>query len=649
MSSHRVSLLKLIDLAIGFPVSGSVSFNLLHKILYILAIRDRSEAAECDEIELSTSSDFIAVALAGNKDRDEVSQTRLMVQRVLSGTEEEHLLKITGSRIVIPWEDRRPAAADSERIETRMSAMSSVVSELEEKVQEITRKPTDNCDKIVKQLEKRIETLEGLVEQQTTKVSIEDFHQPESAAVGASSVASGGQGVDHDDTSEIWKAIRSLQNTIGTLFSLDAVPSVMQIAVEEDQAESHNQEPTVLVQEAKELERRSKETEVSHTTKTHDSSDENPLQIAQTQHLKDEKNSQMTKLLRVLQNQQAKFEEALTDITDELDKMRQSNQRLQAEQKALSNQITQGIQKPQTMQKTQVPKKTQDSQVSQSSQKLQDSNQAWQDVETLEGAQAQENKALQNDPAKQHGQITVAPGSQLEHANAASQSIEFYMDRLQDVQSCTSRIDRLENLVSRLFQEKADDVNIESRVRQSIQLASKQSRPSIAPVPGVSAEMFAQTRQLLEDRIAALWEQLQTNAIEITALQEALLTKTSEDLLLSFAANTNDQIRRLKADMQAFSKLAEIRDDRAAGTKMKPLLNVQCISCDRDVPMKACEEVIPFPPAVGPSRKLKPSLRYRLQEIRQGFKQHAGSAARNMDNFEIVYRELAEAKAKRTK
>ncbi|XP_058446071.1 golgin subfamily A member 2-like [Malaya genurostris] len=628
MSCRRISLLKLIDLAVGFPVSGSVNFNLLHKILYILAIRGQPHSSECDEIELSTSTDVIAVTLNGSNDQDqEFSRTRLMVQRVLNGTGDEHWLKITGSRIVIPWEDRQPAAADSERIETRISAMSSVVSELEERVQEITQKPAENCNEILKELQKRMETLEGMVEHQTAKVSIEDFQQTEPYAEVA---VFNTQGVHELDrvTQEIWDAIRSLQSTVGQLFSNDTDSTAngdIQSHINRVEDGSQNQTSKGLMERSNDLKQSQKDSESK--------SEEVEATVPSV-----EKQSYVTKLLRILQLKQTKHEESLKTITEELGRMRQNYQRLLAKQKDLQNQFSKGIQQMPTSQKSHETRKPQDTETSKRA-PIELENTTAQDNELFE-----DNKTDQQEPMK-----AIVQGSRTEATLSHTQSMECDFERLQEVQSCTSRIDRLENLVSRLFQEKTDDVNIDARVRQSVQLASKHYRPSIPSVPAVGPEALAQTRQLLEDRISSLWDQLQLNTAEISTLREILETKTNEELLLSFTADINEQLRQLKLDVLAFGKSAEMRDDRAAGTKMKPLLNVQCISCDREVPMKACEDVIPVPPTVRSSRVVKPSLRYRLQEIRRSFRQRQGSATCDLEKFETLYRELAVSKSKRKK
>lgn len=210
MSSHRTSLLKLIDLAIGYPSPGSMNLNLLHRILYILAVRDHS--GDGDDIEICHLNENVARALISNGDRSG-SQTRLMVQRIRNRPSEEQTLKITGSRIVVPYEEHQLTENESSHIESRMSAMSSVVSNLEERVQEISQKPSDVLQSEIKELNKRIENLENLVEQQTAKVSIQENFQLEPSVESDASIK-------HCEIEQMRSAIAALQDRMNEFHTM---------------------------------------------------------------------------------------------------------------------------------------------------------------------------------------------------------------------------------------------------------------------------------------------------------------------------------------------------------------------------------------------------------------------------------------------
>ncbi|XP_053691763.1 glutamine-rich protein 2-like [Sabethes cyaneus] len=503
MSSKRISLLKLIDLAIGFPVPGSVSFNLLHKVLYLLALRDGFVSAELDEIELTAGSGIVDLVSKGqNITPENISQTRLTVQRILNGASDEHTLKITGSRIILANNVReKPSAAgnDAKQMESRISAMSSVVSELEEKLQEMShQKLGDECAKTLEQLQKRIEILEGLVEQQTSKVTIDEALQTEEHSPEVKAVDDHGNDAPDDSN-----GLKSMEN-------------------------------------------------ISVQPSTDNFSDE------------------MSKIMEYLRDIQQKH------------------------------------------------------------------------VQLEEDFQNFKNR---------HSRIDLqrTPQADVDFNNA---SLEPIIKRLQSVeQVTTSRFSKMENLINRLFQEKANDIDIESRVRQSVQIATKSSS-LLTATECIEKEMIEQTNQFLQNQLSQLSELLQDSQNEIAALRNALDTKVNIDSLLPVTTAINDELRQLTLEMKSLPRgiRAETENNSAAGTKVNTIQNVCCISCDRPAQMVRCTEVLPMPPqAPGVSRAVKPTLRYRLEEIRRGFKQQPGNSVRNLERFEDIYRQLANAKHGSTK
>ncbi|XP_055542172.1 uncharacterized protein LOC129727916 [Wyeomyia smithii] len=510
MSSRRISLLKLIDLAIGFPIPGSVSFNLLHKVLYLLALRDGLVSAETDEIELTTSGGIVD---SGTKQQDmtqdNVSRTRLTVQRIINGASDQHTLKITGSRIVIANMKEFPSAVihDAEKIESRISAMSSVVTELEEKVQEMSHQKLDGeCAKTLEQLQKRIEILEGLIEQQTSKVTIDEALQTEEplSSSAAADISDDGNNVSNNlhDAAE-WRVMTSA------------------VTCGED------------------------------------------------------------------------FAEKLTKIIDYLQEIQQKHAHLEEDY-----------------------------------QHFKDQQKHWQYAEHFHESE--------NSDSHFHRASQVDPDSKI---------IEQLRNHLQLVEdAANSRFTRLENLINRLFQEKVNDVDIESRVRQSVQLATRTSSIHAA-TDGFGVDMISQTNPIVENQLRQLSEMLQASQNEIAALRDALDTKVNIDCLLPVTGAINDQLREVKLEVKSLGTLAKAENNRAAGTKVNTIQNVCCISCDRPVKMDTCTDTVPVPPpAQGASRIIKPSLRYRLEEIRRGFKQQQGSSVGNLEHIEKIYRKLADGK-----
>lgn len=206
-----MNVLKLIDLAIGSPNPGSVNFHLLHKILYILALRDGT-TTDVNEIELSNASCIVDQRLLSDALRDG-SQTRLTVQRITNGSDLDGArLRIAGSRIMFPCDGISQKSIDPEpdRIESQMSAMSSMVSDLEERVQEISLKPSSVCEEAVEELRKRIEGLECMIEHQVAKLTIQD------TAAGGEQPQNSLNSFD-EMTEQIWNSIQLLESKVDAL------------------------------------------------------------------------------------------------------------------------------------------------------------------------------------------------------------------------------------------------------------------------------------------------------------------------------------------------------------------------------------------------------------------------------------------------
>lgn len=60
------------------------------------------------------------------------------------------------------------------------------------------------------------------------------------------------------------------------------------------------------------------------------------------------------------------------------------------------------------------------------------------------------------------------------------------------------------------------------------------------------------------------------------------------------------------------------KDQEAAGTKIKLLKHVNCISCDKEVVMRTeLDTSLLRPPALPPTRSMGPYLAYELDELRK--------------------------------
>ncbi|XP_055639152.1 myosin-2 heavy chain, non muscle-like [Toxorhynchites rutilus septentrionalis] len=539
MSSHHTSLLKLIDLAIGFPSPLSVNLHLLHKILYILAVRNKSP--EGDEIEISHLSENVAQALMASGERSG-SQTRLMVQRIRNRSSEEQRLKITGSRIVVPWEEQQLAGNGSLKIESRLSAMSSVVSNLEERMQEISQKPNDVLEAEIQELGKRIENLETLIEQQTAKISIKDDAQLEPGD--EKNELTNRCGIE-----QMSNAIAALQDQINELHAMVEQNIIITptaegelLDMQDEQASNGVSEVVDPVEDASEAKMRSSEAKKTGRP---------PIKAT----------TNLAEVLREIQKQQTQFDDSLKAFANQLDICSGENQpnSAQCEQTVVVDQLTEQLGK-------------------------------------------------------------------IEHTFAA-------------------KIEQLENSINRLFQEKANDLDIDSRVRQSIRL----SNASLAGVP--SSGQIQQLQQLIDERTEALSDQLRANQVEVNGLREGMEAKASVDYLLSVTSAINEQVKQLHHEWQTARRMARANEERAAGTKCKAVQNVLCISCNREVAMERCDEVVPKPLGLGAGRLLKPSLHRQLHEIRKNLDYNVGTGnmARNMDTFEKVYRSLVDKKIKRMK
>lgn len=225
--------------------------------------------------------------------------------------------------------------------------------------------------------------------------------------------------------------------------------------------------------------------------------------------------------------------------------------------------------------------------------------------------------------------------------------LESCNDRLKSMEdSTTAKLEQLERSIERLFQQKADDVEIESRVRMSIH----QARPSILAAPrNVDIVGLHQTNPQFEEQMMILAEQIKSTQNDLYDLRESLNGKASTEYMITLESALTDQVKQLQREIKtmttkraAFGSGAE--DRGAAGTKSKMLQDVGCISCDREVAMRTCEEVVPQPAILQINRTVKANLRYQLSEIRKGLELHPGSASSNLQPVDKMYRSIAQGR-----
>ncbi|XP_055599165.1 girdin-like [Uranotaenia lowii] len=542
MTSRSVSLLKLIDLAVGYPSVGSVSFNLLHKILYLLAVRDGS--AENEEIELLDLDESLARVLDRENNR-RGSQTRLMVQRVVNGSNNEHKLKVSGSRIVVPFEELTyPVQSDSteeaERIESHMSAIHSVVSDLEEKVQDLSVKPNKICENELKKLNKRIEKLEATVKQQLEKAM---------------------------------KELKEAQK---------AIPQSTTNLEQKEAQESQGGQELQSIQESKSV-----------------------------QDLQSVRESQVSKKSLVFQDTPViiqeggeattKYDQKLKHMAKDIAKIWNFIRGLKTDERS-----THGA-----------PPASGDANDDQNSQFL-----------------GEAGTASMDSVSESHSQLNqIKPSPEVDFGQVYARLEEHEKQMI-------AKIEVMEKKILRLVQEKADNTEIESQVRLSV-LSYTRTRPiRVEPAKTDLLEMPAFRK--VADSVATLSDKVQESANELEKLREELEFKTDESQLGSVTAMIQQEIRQLESKLESLNQTVKrnAEEDPGAGGKLKRIHNVRCISCDRSVTMFKCDQVIPRPPALAVARALKPNLRNQLLSLRKEMMGQPGSATRNLDHFDDLYRSL---------
>ncbi|XP_021701118.1 uncharacterized protein LOC110676664 [Aedes aegypti] len=539
MSSYRINLLKLIDLAIGSPNPGSVNFNLLHKILYVLALRDTSgglcwPTTETDEIELSRSGTLINQKLLDEALKDGGS-TRLTVQRVTNRSENDEdnqhncnpvCIRIAGSRIVMPSRgNSQHSIGQPERIESQMSAMSTMVSDLEERVEQISLKPSNACEKQLTELRSRIEGLEKAIEKPVLKQTMD-----------------GPLEIDEDELKlemgKMWDSIQILTEKMNTFPRIDGTHgSPVQIdGIENGETVHHNSgEPL-----APEIE-------------------SSPADKPETDNIVPI-DSHMAEIVHSIESQIHDLELKLQSMYEEI---KSSNKPIDSI--AVTN-------------------------------------------EAPESPQIADQFAL----------------------------IE---------QKFTTKIGQIEHLIKRLFQEKADDAAIESRIRQSVRLSFDISnRVSYIPLD----ELPFQRREDHSESLSTVKDQLEATQKELLTLREMIQSMTNQHNLLSVINKNSEKIKQLHVQLETFRKAHPIEPEKAAGTKLKPLMDLRCISCNRAVAMDRCDEIIPKPPLLSVTRVVKPNLLRELHEVHKSMEHHetVGETVGHMAHLENIYRSLGAAKIK---
>lgn len=234
-------------------------------------------------------------------------------------------------------------------------------------------------------------------------------------------------------------------------------------------------------------------------------------------------------------------------------------------------------------------------------------------------------------------------------ANVVTQELPQLAARMALIeQTFGTRFDQIEHSIKRLFQEKADDVAIESRIRQSMRFSSDAiNRASFIPLD----ELPHRRRDDRNDSLTAVKDQLKATQEEVLLLRETIQSMTNQDNLLATINTNAEKIKYLHVQFETFKIAHPVEPEKAAGAKLKPITDLRCISCNRAVAMDRCDELIPKPPLLSVSRVVKPNLRRQLQEVHRSKDQHgtAGITVPPMAHFEKIYQSIAEAKIKHAK
>ncbi|XP_062546238.1 uncharacterized protein LOC134212420 [Armigeres subalbatus] len=521
MSSYRINLLKLIDLAIGSPSPGSVNTNLLHQILYILALKDAAggiTSLEADEIELSRPS-----TIADLKFLDEAlkngNNTRLTVQRRVSQNETDDdfgysgtRLRIAGSRIIVPnGGSSRHSVGQPEHIESQMSAMSTMVSDLEERMQKISVTPSNACEEGLKELRRRILGLEKMMEQPIQRQTMDE---PLPVDVGGLKT----------EMEKMWHSIHMLTEKIEGLQDTQTKTN----GLDNGGSNADLEGPMEMEEKTSSLD-------------------------------KTETGTDMVKKIHAIESKQFDLDQKIQLLIEDITK----------------------LSKP-------VPSVL--------------------DIDETE-------------------------------------NFPYIADQIASLERAfNTKIGKLEHSIKRLFQEKADDVEIESRIRKSVRLSSEfTNRASLIP----STELPYQRRDDTNGSLSTVTDQLKATQDDLRVLKAAVQSMSSQDNLTPTIAMVTDQLQQLQAQFHSFQIAHPTEPEKAAGTKMKPILDLRCISCHRVVAMDRCDEIIPKPPLLRVTRVLKPNLRRQLLEVHKNMAQHgtAGEPVRSMAHFEKIYHSITAGKS----
>ncbi|XP_026481574.1 uncharacterized protein LOC113388408 [Ctenocephalides felis] len=140
----------------------------------------------------------------------------------------------------------------------------------------------------------------------------------------------------------------------------------------------------------------------------------------------------------------------------------------------------------------------------------------------------------------------------------------------------------------------------------------------------------------LEEALSKLTQQETLWQQALDDVQKEIENKLDKIEISPLKDFVNNKLKALQDRLKALASLK--KDSEAAGTKIKLLRNVNCISCDKDVVMRTDEPApsMPVQDSLPPNMSMKPYLTYELDAVRKQQRQLPG---RNMYHFESAIKE----------
>ncbi|XP_072392147.1 uncharacterized protein [Diabrotica undecimpunctata] len=163
----------------------------------------------------------------------------------------------------------------------------------------------------------------------------------------------------------------------------------------------------------------------------------------------------------------------------------------------------------------------------------------------------------------------------------------------------------------------------------------------------VSYEQFDQAygdiNRNLEEALNKITQQENLWTQTLMNIQGEVTGKMDKNELTPLREFINNKLKTLQEKFKALSAMK--RDQEAAGTKMRFLRNVNCISCDKDVVMRRDIDpsMYPKPYSLPPTKSMGPYLAYELDQLRK--QQKCVPSTKNMSVFENALQTSRSAKS----